>query len=953
MQHAFILTFLMAVLIQGASLYSQSVQEINPMSISYTVHDGIPSNNITYLYNDSKGRMWVGTEDGLVSYDGRTLNNHGKNHELEHSLIVCIKEDESNGVLWVVTSKGRLYSIKDFEVHAHPMNDTLATIFNINFLKQIGFDQQGNIIGCSGFGIYTITPDSVIQTHSENTNIRGAYHQIGNQVFGRQRALYQNDSVSFFLRDTAFVYIDTIDHQRNTQYSFSASHGETFAITVGIHVFVYQGDSICAIRLPSPATNSILFDQKGGLWVGTHTKGAFKIENGRVVQNVFSDQRVHSICEDFEGGLWFGLATEGIRYVPNIDLGFYLDRASGQSIKHLFSHRNELFWITANGDVHINQKRVKKNIFRGEPASFSRARHQDSTSFCFSYMDKHSKNELQCLSLEKYNSTYWDIGPFGIHRLLITEDDTMLFGYELANTLDSVTSLTQQVFPSACNDVVQHRGHYWLATDEGVIRASYKRSGNGFFNFEKVIGDSLNTIRCVKLNDRLLVISDEGIVYEVDDQNAQLKPLTKAYSNIECLEVKNHSLFLGLSNGLALLDMSKIGTDQRQPERVFFGPSIQEISVVRDTIFMATGARIMSLPLTSVEHQTWSAGKLSINAFRRNQNWSSTFPKALKFFPDENLAFHLTAVSFRRAQNFKYFYRLLPSDTSWYDSRQSELTFFQLPPNDYTLQAKLSNGRILTLPFVVAEHWYQTTWFITSISILLTLILLSPLYFRNRMRIVATAVEREKDSLRMKTLANQLKPHFVFNALNSIQSYVLEQDVNMAATFLAKFAMHIRSTLEQSRNDMIKLSDSIESINTYLELEKLRTRNKFDHHIHIDNNVKISAINVPPLLIQPYVENAIVHGFAKKREGGLISINVKYTEAGYICISIIDNGSGLKTSPEVAPSNKLRNKSSLGTKINAERIETLNRLYKERFSVSISDATGGGVCVVIMIPFTE
>ena len=190
--------------------------------------------------------------------------------------------------------------------------------------------------------------------------------------------------------------------------------------------------------------------------------------------------------------------------------------------------------------------------------------------------------------------------------------------------------------------------------------------------------------------------------------------------------------------------------------------------------------------------------------------------------------------------------------------------------------------------------------------------------------------------LEQKALRSQMNPHFIFNSLNSIQQYVAERDITGANNFITDFSKLIRMTLDLSTNTFINLSDEIDYITTYLKVEKTRLENQFDYSIDIDRNLNLNEIYLPPLLLQPYVENSIRHGIKYKKEiKGMIRICVQKKEAD-ILVSIEDNGIGREAAQQYKSKYHIQYQSK-GMSITSDRIEILNSYNDQKIKIFVND----------------
>ncbi|WP_405565334.1 histidine kinase [Polaribacter sp. Asnod6-C07] len=195
--------------------------------------------------------------------------------------------------------------------------------------------------------------------------------------------------------------------------------------------------------------------------------------------------------------------------------------------------------------------------------------------------------------------------------------------------------------------------------------------------------------------------------------------------------------------------------------------------------------------------------------------------------------------------------------------------------------------------------------------------------------------------LALKSMRSQMNPHFIFNALNSVNSFIAVNDERNANRYLSEFSVLMRSVLENSDEDFIPLNKEIELLELYVKLEHNRFKDKFDYAIHVDETIDLEQFSIPPMLLQPYIENAIWHGLRYKKEKGSLEIAIHKKDDKTVSISIIDDGIGRKKSQELKTKNQLKQKSK-GMSTIKNRIAILNDMYKERIAVNVSDALKNG-----------
>jgi len=219
---------------------------------------------------------------------------------------------------------------------------------------------------------------------------------------------------------------------------------------------------------------------------------------------------------------------------------------------------------------------------------------------------------------------------------------------------------------------------------------------------------------------------------------------------------------------------------------------------------------------------------------------------------------------------------------------------------------------------------------------------------------VETAFEHKIAETEMIALRAQMNPHFIFNCLNSIKLYTLENDSQTASEYLTKFSQLIRLVLENSRSEKVTLQKELETLKLYIELEAMRFKDKVQYKINVVPHIDQQYIEIPPLLLQPYVENAIWHGLMHKPEGGNITIDIAQPTEYLLHIEITDDGIGREMAGQHKSKSATRQK-SFGLKMTSERLDAINHIYKTKTEVKIVDLVdtegdAAGTKVIIEIP---
>jgi len=510
---------------------------------------------------------------------------------------------------------------------------------------------------------------------------------------------------------------------------------------------------------------------------------------------------------------------------------------------------------------------------------------------------------------------------------------------------------------------------------------------NGLYSFDgkryKYWGDSLkhlgSRITAVRGMDGQLWVGtrSEGLLVMANDKSTHLSKRDGLSSNmITCIYVQDeNTVWVGTINGLNRITMGEGFKNLRiTGYTVWDGlPSneINDIKSYRDYLILATNFGLVTFqpgqikktgppPLLNIED-------LFVNGIRVNED------KDLKLGDSVNsVMIKYTGINFNRPGHLEYAYKIDWNDKNhspfsaryqgledWIVTRNTSIQMNTIP-GDYTVFIKAGDEKqssdIKAIHFSVSKPVNQQLWFhilillfaIAAVSFVFIIIL------RNRRR-----KEEIRNSLLLseqKALRSQMNPHFIFNSLNSIQNFVLDRDDEKADLYLANFSSLMRKVLENSKHNLIPLSEELETLKVYMGLEQLRFEKKFEFRIIVDERIRADEIMIPPSMVQPFVENAIWHGLMPKDENGLLKLEIRLPGAGMLWVCIEDNGIGREASARLRKHGK--DHKSTGMKNIEERLQLLNRSGKKGFefrATDIHDKSGhaNGTRIELFMPFEE
>jgi hypothetical protein len=337
-----------------------------------------------------------------------------------------------------------------------------------------------------------------------------------------------------------------------------------------------------------------------------------------------------------------------------------------------------------------------------------------------------------------------------------------------------------------------------------------------------------------------------------------------------------------------------------------------------------------------------------INSGFKADQYNTTFS-----YRQNDIGFYFNGINLNNSF-IQYAYMLKARDKSWVSNQKnSEAIYYNLAPGKYTFMVKAINdsgleSKVAEYSFTIIPPFWQTGWFRLLIALLAIAIIYWFIKKRDALREKENRVALQMSELKLTALQSQMNPHFIFNSLNSIQNYILQQKPVDAARYLSKFSKLMRRILDQSFNNLTPLNEIVQTLRMYMELEAFRFHNEFNWEVKVEDSVSISDVKLPPLLLQPYVENAIIHGLMPKDGDKQLLISIYIKENILHCV-IDDNG--------VGRGNKLASAEghiSRGQKLTTDILLTMKQLLHSDAQIIITDkkneqqnATGTKVDLII------
>lgn len=945
-----ILLFGTCYLSTGSGLAGQDTySSYSPIVQQYGDRVDMPAAGVYDILVDEANQLWQATATGVYVFDGNAVKHFTEKDGLLSNRILRI--GKRNDEIWLLAHDGRLCFYRDGQFHPYAYNQVLMdSLSSTNPLHNFGMAANGEIlltfrsgrhrfVHMSGDGVFhsqTNSSDSVeitIQACSNGLLVSEKYRRYLNKVESSEL----KNSFVFKSENGSLL---SIPSNSNTEYNRRVRIPQAVRLaddrlvvntSYGLYAQEESGGPLKEVSLER-STISLMVDQDGWLWEGLYTGGVNVYRPDDLYKpylHLLDDKDASCLTEDKEGGIWISCMRGGVFYVPNKKVLYrnfrkgeaaqtlFLqngDRAENIRGKGVFIYRdgalleklgfpycsinlppNRSFLLIAGTvDAHTYDPVSRKLslVLESVPSAGFNSREQtDSTLYVRTGTMLHEigrQGLIKSIELGMYvrtgylraDSTWLLAGPSGA---FVMKNDEI----ERLYPRDS----THEVHVL---DIFAHRGDIYLSTNgHGVVRIS----GETVNNIDSKFGlrsDFVNYAFLVE--DSLLVLSDQGV--DILEVHPDLKIIGQWHPG-------NGWGKLGAYIGKQWGD-SVVMLDDQGRYRVAVEDLIRPFPILEPP-----GLRV---------EQAGNLLEEGRSSFSHEEN---------------EFSFHFSSGNFQ--QNKEYRYQLIGVDGDWQFSQQQMVRYPDLDPGDYQFLVEARpvgakwTDNTRDWKFSIEPSFYQRWDFLFGAMVVmlgLVFFLIRLWYERKRKR---AQVLFELVSLKGEALRSQMNPHFTFNALNSIQAFVSGNNPTKASQYLSSFASLIRMFLDFSREDTVSVHQEIELLRAYLDLEQMRFRGRFTYSLEVDDTIDIHNTEIPPILVQPLVENALVHGVLPAKHDVKLLIVFELTSHELLRCTVFDNGAGIQNSP---PANEKR---SVGLKVVKERLANFARAGVSSGQVSLSE----------------
>ncbi|RPI19874.1 MAG: hypothetical protein EHM58_00345 [Ignavibacteriae bacterium] len=931
-------------------LISQAVFSQTFPYYHYTSDDGLPSLTAYDILQDKNGYIWIATNNGLCRFDGNRFNRLGLKDGLNSRHIVSILEGENNEIYIGNYDKGiNLYKEGNITALVPPEID--LHLYGDLFLENNKLYSQSS----NGFLFYYRNrniEDTAALSYGEYS---GIYTTITNRIEkisnGRFWAL-TTDGIYEFI-DNNFRKIDINNFSDPDVYSVTEDkNGSLFVGGVGSIYIIKDYKLIKTIKTGNfdDKIFRIFYDSQGNIWYSVLNKGFRIIYAGSDksidigIKLKIPKAVVNKIMEDNEGNIWVSTFGKGVFCLNNMYIKNYNedDGLSNNNVQAFEKDRfGRLIIGTFNGiNILENGKFYVYNFG---------VKNMTDYVYEFNYLN----NKIYtCVSSEnlninkKYFINKVEFVFLSTPSFCITKDSVYLSGawgnnYFKSNEFSRIYENYYYVMGEVpknnrVNKIFEDsKGNLWFGTALGLCKI--KNGMKEYFYDNEILNSAINSIK-EDINNKVWFAGEKGVAYyDLKTSEVTSLPDNNKYdfSTSTSIEFdKYNRIWVGNTKGLYVLDNNSV----KYFNKLTGLPSNDILSLFYDKekniMWVGTNYGFSSFDLNIFDNYKQLPLIIAVNYIKSGDSTYTSYDNLVFEQNNNNIYVSFSAMNFSSPSTMAYQYRL---GEKWIDNENDFLDFGSMKEGTYNLyiRAKTQNSdwcRPVFLPFTVKPKFAETIWFqIISISFLTVIIL-----FGSFLKIKATKkknleklqITNRFNELEHRAISALMNPHFIFNALSSIQYLVNLNKRKEANDYISLMAKLFRKNLDLATERFIKLDEEIERLKLYLDIEKLRFGEKFSYDFLVCEQIDSSKILIPNMIIQPFVENAVIHGILPKSGSGYVNIafdleNFEINHSEYKClvIRITDNGVG------VAKSSKFRRPGHTSRAINIikERLILLSR----------------------------
>ena len=959
---------------------------------------GLSQNTVHSMAQDDEGFLWIGTEDGLNRFDGYSFDVL-RFHENDPSSIYPgrIKQLSYNsGSLGVLTESG----ISIVNTHTKKSKNYVLPL-TINEPRFLFLSKDKIWMGADN-GLYLLD------------KVNGSFKAILPYVPITGISLLKRGVLMVTTPDEIYlIYLFNNAVRRINFKSQDLILGSSVSAR-GIVCLVTDNNGLVAglINKGNFKIQRSISIPEGGVFrtiFGGRHRFFLCYDNGLIVidslfrmkhyyhqaENNFSlsHNKVLSIFQDRNLNLWIGTSSGGLnRYHPyrfkfnSLSGNNGSEQGSSLNIYGVTASPNNSFILTSDEGRIFNfspetNELVQKAHLKPYPIYCITPLNSDSSEFIlgtsrgiYRYYSNSGKTEfipikgmetyvnqevLTCL--KEAENRFWLAGKEGLFLVDILQK-SIIMNYDISNSGLGGNNVR--------NLIADEHGNFYIATSKGLY---YYNKENSEITSILVArnGRKLHITSALKSKNGDLFIGtiNQGLYLKKSNGNVQNFTTDNGLANNNVYAVQKGNLddeiWLSTNSGVSKLNVKDFTFKNYDLNDGLQGNEFNEKTSARltDGRILFGGVNGFSYFYPSDIKDDTTNCQVAIKSFSSFNKPYETKEDIFLSYDQNYINIEYVALDFNLSGNNRFMYQVEGLNEEWTDAGNRRFaSFAQLAPGSYVFKVKASNSdgvfsnNVANLTFYIAKPFWTRWWFRITMILFFAGIITAIIYWRVR-NVITEEQEKLKVSgmvgeLELKALRAQMNPHFIFNSLNSIQDFVLNHQGMEAAKYLSKFARLVRMILDNSEYTFISISQKIEFLRLYIELESLRMDNGFEFHLSLDKSINLED-QIPTMVIQPYVENAIWHGLQYKKSHRVLKLHLSMEDEDFVRCEIEDNGIGREAAMQIKKQ-KGKTHDSKAMRITDERIQILKKLYGFGPSVEIIDLIDDGIAsgtkVILKLP---
>jgi ligand-binding sensor domain-containing protein len=959
-----------------------------PYFKNYQVRDGLPSNNVYFVFQDTKGYIWLCTDVGVSRFDGAHFTNYTTTDGLtDNEVFTCFEDRE--GRIWFATLNGKPCFFQQGKMH-NEADTPLLRDFNMEgLIVHIYQEETDELVMASTkqFGKLDMAKNKALRWPSPYGTI-----QIWNEP-GSSVGILTNQKLGFM---DGGLFTQTSDLDGVKLPLKHVQSGDVLYVVFARKLVIYNLKAHQVIRettLPNAMTEAIFVAIYGDrLWIGDRN-GAFLFDRNTLEQRqlYLPKSQVSAVLEDREGGWWFSTLEQGVFYVPTPEILQYSTSIGEQPLRIncLASDANGRLWLGMNesayGMLEGNHLKVFQEYPKGlKPRAINSIRHFPDGSTMLAGKAGVLKIKGSQRSFYRLRSSDLNLDHDG--NLWVGLTGLFFVAKQKIDNYDLFSKTVEEGVEPAVNLANPPENRSKLRVDKIVfdeINAAWLASPNGLFRYQDgtmstpilphptrdlLLDEKTQTTWALTESNGLFMLRNGQVLDSIRIGNAQGPVICRSL----CMDEQGDhwlatasGLFkvAGQPGSLRLFDFSN-----------FYGMGAEKlnaVAVLNGQVFMGKDDALMAAPIPIFSKKT-PPPPVYLTGLVAKGRAVPLFGQPLNFGFDENsISFNFEGLSFKDFKNLHYRYRLQGHDTDWHSTANEAVEYASLRPGQYRFEVLAVNNsgvestKPAVLEFTINKPFWMKWWFVLGMLALVAALVW--LWVKQRERKLRRKFELQQQlmeteneklelqkknaDLKMLALRLQMNPHFIFNALNTIKGYYGQEKFTQANSYIAKFARLLRLNLDYS-DTYIPLDQEIELLKIYMQLSQIRYPDKMDFQVEVAQGIVPSSVLIPSMVIQPFVENAVIHGIVGKLDRGQILLHFAKNEAGEIVVKLKDDGIGRKAA---AVKHNLRDPHKpLATAITQERLELLRKKGAgpavEIFDIYDENGQAAGTEVLLRLP---